>query len=466
MGADHAEHSVAEDLVCGWLAVLRTAPAMLTDVELPRRVDKVDFVALEDVLNDPACLSDFTTSSPRSRVEKLTMVALWLEELSPHRLPFSLRSRAVRLRFLVWSLPFRARAIGYHGDVLPTRGIPPLDVPAPDLGVLLKADGKVLEYARVARDEWLEHLRYWQDDPWLAARHLLDPAGFERELRLVTHALPPGSPLKRRAGDPGLSLVSRAVTEREARDDRGRVAAEVAETHWLPRGAIAGGVAALYPGDHRARLLLAAAFALLTVAPVLLALRYAEGARWAALIELAGGLVYATVRKPPHDVLLLLRLPAAAAAGALILLSFTPRWWLDAHAWRVGAGLAVASLLYLMLETRLHGATLGRAILRGALIWTVGILYAAVLSITVFGFVAPSVAEQGQCLVGWWTHDPFTPLSCGDRATTQTGAAPAGALVFMTGWSLTIGLAAQILWDDRPVTAPLGRLRNTRGAPR
>jgi len=37
-------------------------------------------------------------------------------------------------------------------------------------------------------------------------------------------------------------------------------------------------------------------------------------------------------------------------------------------------------------------------------------------------------------------------------------------LLLMTGWSLAVGLAAQILWDDRPVTAPLGRLRRVRGS--
>ncbi|MGH3942389.1 MAG: hypothetical protein ACRDTG_27965 [Pseudonocardiaceae bacterium] len=50
------------------------------------------------------------------------------------------------------------------------------------------------------------------------------------------------------------------------------------------------------------------------------------------------------------------------------------------------------------------------------------------------------------------------------RSLTLEGAAPAGVLLLMTGWSLPVGLAAQILWDDRPVTAPLGRLRRMRGS--
>jgi hypothetical protein len=37
-------------------------------------------------------------------------------------------------------------------------------------------------------------------------------------------------------------------------------------------------------------------------------------------------------------------------------------------------------------------------------------------------------------------------------------------LLLMTGWSFALGLAAQILWDDRPVTAPLGRIRRAKGA--
>jgi hypothetical protein len=150
----------------------------------------------------------------------------------------------------------------------------------------------------------------------------------------------------------------------------------------------------------------------------------------------------------------------------VVLLSLTARWWLAPRGWTVGVGLLVLAALYLVLESRLHGAG-WRAYPRGLALAVIGAGHAFVLSLAVLAFVAPSVADHGECLAGWWSANPWSgrtlPPGCADLGGGHA-AAPAGVLVLMTGWSLAVGLAAQILWDDRPVTAPLGRLRRVRGA--
>jgi hypothetical protein len=103
-----------------------------------------------------------------------------------------------------------------------------------------------------------------------------------------------------------------------------------------------------------------------------------------------------------------------------------------------------------------------------------GVLHTVLLSIVVLAFLVPALADHGQCLAGWWQHDPWQPLplstlggpnSCAAALSATNAAPPATTLLLMTGWSLSFGLAAQVLWDDRPVTAPLGRLRRIRGVP-
>jgi hypothetical protein len=137
--------------------------------------------------------------------------------------------------------------------------------------------------------------------------------------------------------------------------------------------------------------------------------------------------------------------------------------------WPVGAGLLLLAAFYLVLEARLHGAGRAWAYLRGLAVAAIGAGHAFVLSLVVLAFVAPVVAERGDCLSGWWAASPWAARTLGSGCTDLGGGhgeAPAAVLVVMTGWSLAVGLAAQILWDDRPVTAPLGRLRRVRGATR
>ncbi|MCR6488389.1 hypothetical protein M8542_36720 [Amycolatopsis sp. OK19-0408] len=454
-----------------WDMVLPTGMSPLPRLPLPAVTDRVDPVVLAGLLADPRCLDGFGAASGRRRTDLLAALAVWLEHLPAHLVPEPMRSRAARLRFVVWSLPFRLRALGEDADVLPERVDPPATRPGdqPPPPQMLQVDQAVLLLARTAREEWLSHLRAWQDDPWLSAVHHTDPARFEWELRWVTHAWPDDTAAADVRGR-RLALVARRAGDIERGDDQDRVAGEVAEHHWLPRAALPVGSRASGPGGRRR----AAAFGSLALAPLLLyAAQAGQLARWVALAQLAVGMVAVIAARPRRDALLLLRLPAASAAGALVLLSFTPRWWLDPDAWRVGLGLLAVSMLYLIIETRLHGVPVWAAVRRGTVIGLIGAGYAMTLSILILGFAAPSVAEDGQCLLGWWQHPPYTAhpylpaqaAACADALHAGAAAAPAGFVLLLTGWSLAVGLAAQVLWDDRPVTAPLGRLKRTRGGP-
>ena len=255
--------------------------------------------------------------------------------------------------------------------------------------------------------------------------------------------------------------------------DRGaydRVATDLAELHWLPRGAQRSAAVALLPTRPVVARLVPWLFPLAALVVVGLFLAtFAQAAAWSALGLLVLGVAAAGLLPSGLTGLGLLRVPAAAAVGLVVLMSLTPRWWLAPWGWTVGAGLLVLAVLYLVLELRLHGARRRAAYPRGLALAAVGAGHAFVLSLLVFAFVAPVVAERGECLAGWWSANPWAArILEGACADLNGGHAEArtGVLVLMTGWSLAVGLAAQILWDDRPVTAPLGRLRRVRGATR
>ncbi|MGH3980605.1 MAG: hypothetical protein ACRDRZ_16675, partial [Pseudonocardiaceae bacterium] len=243
-----------------------------------------------------------------------------------------------------------------------------------------------------------------------------------------------------------------------------------AELHWLPRGSLSSATAALLPDRPLVSRLLPWLFPLAALVVVgLFAATLAQAAAWSAVVLLMLGVAVAGFAPSRFTGLALLRVPSAAAVGLVVLLSLTPRWWLAPWGWTVGAGLLALAALYLVLELRLHGAGRWWAYPRGLGLAAIGAGHAFVLSLVVLAFVAPAVAERGECLVGWWSANPWVARTlegcCADLGGGH-GEAPAGVLVLMTGWSLAVGLAAQILWDDRPVTAPLGRLRRVRGATR
>lgn len=254
-----------------------------------------------------------------------------------------------------------------------------------------------------------------------------------------------------------------------SRTDHRRIAGDLADTQWLPRGSVLGAAAALLPDHPVLRRIGVCAFPAAALAVlVCLVVGHAGAARWTALLVLAAYVMAVAIVVPARlDALALLRLPAATVVGLGVLLSLTPRWWLASGGWKVGLGLMLVAGCYVVFESRMHGVDRGPALFRGAYVWVVGLLHAFVLSMVFLGFVVPVMGENGQCLAGWWSSGPFTArqlsLDCQRTVDATVAAAPAGVLLLMTGWSLAIGLVAQILWDDRPVTSPLGRLRRIRG---
>jgi len=424
---------------------------------------------LERALNNPRVLfPSADQDEPRECFRLLCTFALWLRHSPPGHVPRHLASRAARLRFAVWTLPPRMNWREWRSLTLEWSWSPG--------GHIELSREMVLAEARAARDDWLAQLNAWEDDPWLAARHQRKPAKLESDLRWLTTIWPrsrPGKPAWPGSGG-YLTLEPGGVQNRGAYR---RVATDIAELHWLPRGSLRSATAVLLP-RHRVTRFLPWLFPLAALGVVGIFIgTLVVGAYWvatlvqvavcSALVLLALGLVVAGAMPSRLIGLALLRIPAAAAVGQVVLLSLTPRWWLAPQGWTIGAALLGIALLYLVLESRLHGARRRWAYPRGVVIAGIGALYAFVLSLVVLAFVAPSVAERGECLAGWWLANPWSARPLLERCAELNGghaAAPAGVLLLMTGWSLAVGLAAQILWDDRPVTAPLGRLRRVRGS--
>jgi hypothetical protein len=431
----------------------------------PRRIRPDD---LERALDDPRILFPRTAQDDlRERLRVLFHFALWLRYSPP--VPQHLASRAARLRFEVWSLPPRLGWRGWRSMPVPwSMAEPPQDRRPTEL-----SKRRVLAEARAARDDWLTHLNNWEDDPWLAARHQRDPGALEADLRWLTTTWPRPP----RDEPPWPDRPRYLDLEPEGSQDRSayqRVATDLAELHWLPRGSLRSASAALLPHGRVRRFLpwLFPLGALLAVGLFVSTLVWATAWLVPAAVGVAAGVLVVGIgvagAVPSRlSALGLLRIPAAVAVGQVVLLSLTPRWWLASSGWVVGAGLLVVAALYLVLESRLHGARLRWAYPRGLVLAGIAACYAFVLSLVVLAFVAPSVAERGECLNGWWSGNPWSARAlepaCAELNGGQAGA-PAGVLLLMSGWSLAVGLAAQILWDDRPLTAPLGRLRRVRGA--
>ena len=462
--------------------VVASAAATGGQVELPDHPQPVIQPGdLERALNNPRVLFSSTDQGEsRERLRLLCTFALWLRYSPPGHVPPHLASRAARLRFTVWTLPPRMNWEQWRSLTLKWSWSPRDDLPRSQEGDYLPLSrDMVLAEAQAARDDWLARLNAWEDDPWLAARHQREPRKLESDLRWLTTTWP-----RPRRGEPDwpggpscLKLEPKGVKDRSAYR---RVATDLAELHWLPRGSLHSASAALLPERPVIRLLtwlfplaaltvvgLFAATLLPATALAVVGLSVdtlVSAAVWSALILLTLGFVAAGLMPSRLIGLALLRIPAAAAVGQVVLLSLTPRWWLAPSGWTVGAGLLGIAALYLVLESRLHGALRRWAYPRGLLIAGIGALYAFLLSLVVLAFVAPSVAERGECLAGWWSADPWSVRPLINEGCDGQAAAPAGVLLLMTGWSLAVGLAAQILWDDRPVTAPLGRLRRVRGS--
>ena len=104
--------------------------------------------------------------------------------------------------------------------------------------------------------------------------------------------------------------------------------------------------------------------------------------------------------------------------------------------------LVLAGVTYLVVESRLHGTSAGGALRRGLGVWVIGLGWATIIAafyIVLFGPLFTECFPIG--LAGW-------PRVLAFAVTTLA--------------VLDIGIFLQVLWEDRPVTYPLGALRFSR----
>jgi hypothetical protein len=448
-----------DETLGAYLAVLRTADIGGDSVVAGRTLVAMALVDLERALADPGVLADDDGTVPTRPVDRLRVLmrfALWLRLTPPGVLPVEFASRAARYRFLVWTLLVR---LGWPADLKVRNVTLDRDYPV--------GRREVLAEARSARSDWLGHLENREADPWLSARHSADPDLIEADLRWLTGTWPaPTSPAHNRP----LSLAFGTDQLSQEADHR-PVAQLVVEQHWIGRGALLAATTAYFPGSAWRRIVPSVTGPVVAAIPVLvIVLGFVDTGRWVAASVGAAAVLAAGLVPPTYTVLGLARVPAAVVVGEAVLLSLTPRWWTGAGGWRLGVALLVLALGYLVYESRAHGSRGRRALLRGAGLLLVGATYAFCISVAVLGFVAPALAERGECLDGWWTVGPFEARMPGTECVRKLDLGPgtqlpaaAGVLTLMAGWSLGVGLAAQVLWDDRPVSAPLGRVRRVKG---
>jgi hypothetical protein len=139
----------------------------------------------------------------------------------------------------------------------------------------------------------------------------------------------------------------------------------------------------------------------------------------------------------------LLRLPAASTVGFLVLITLPEDWWQRPTPLTAAPILASAAYGYLAIEARNHGVAPLAAIARAAAVWTIGAGHAFLVSLIGLAGVAPAFAANGS---GLWS-------------SPSTSGVPGAVLLLATSWCLAVGVFSQILWDDRPITAPLAHLR-------
>lgn len=146
----------------------------------------------------------------------------------------------------------------------------------------------------------------------------------------------------------------------------------------------------------------------------------------------------------------LLRYPAAAAFGLFALLALPMNWWSDPHPrWGIAAFVLVAGALgYLVVEVRNHNVSGRQAFCRALGVLFIGAVHAFLLSLIVLVFVAATYTESAP------DGDGRIPMH---QLWHTTGLAWQ-VLALATAWSLVVGVFSQILWDDRPITAPLAHL--------
>lgn len=357
-----------------------------------------------------------------------------------------LRPLAARLLFLVTSEPMKFRRRDTRASSGGTK-------PPPGWGIIaVRALGHrswhlLAAECQKARREWLRFLGTYESHPFLASAH---PPEFEEELRALVFSRSRFSRLL------GISVLHLGDAADLTAEDKA-VLGEVTELHFLPRFDLISTAAVACRQDQPGRVAgrvvtgaaaLAAGAATVVCAALLLISQAAWLAALCLVIVLAGIMVFGRGWAAPW----LLRFPAAAAIGVIALISLSPGAWIAAPpgGWRAAVVLSLAAYGYLVVEARNHRVA-GRALLIRSLgVALVGAVYSLMVALIGLVYVGPAFAGRGAAITALWDN----------RSYSHAGL----ALWLTASWCLAVGVFSQILWDDRPITAPLAHL-SWRGGP-
>jgi hypothetical protein len=355
---------------------------------------------------------------------------------------------AARLRFLVLSEPFRHRG----RDTDPWLATCRLSQFGHD-GLFGKVFGddswhELVGRCREARWTWQEALDGFQSHPLLA---MATSSGLEAELGLLVF----------RTGHAGWPLVVSRETltlpGKITADDRA-IADDMADRHLLPRfqltrvAALALITSTRWRNNWRIPLMLPPCVSAAT-AITLAAHGHFRQAAWLALgtylLIGLGALFAGRMFAAPW----LLRLPAAATAGLLLLITLPPAWWATPNGgWGPPAALVAAALGYLIIEVRNHGAARGATIVRALGVGAAGALHSFLVCLAGLVLIAPAYVDTKTK-----EHQPIVRIS--SRFTAADLAGSWYLLSLAASFCLAVGVFSQILWQDRPITAPLAHSR-------
>jgi len=357
-----------------------------------------------------------------------------------------LRPAAARQRFLLLTEPLRHSPGPVGGWPVDDRyGLIPVGLVEDVFGT--GAGHDVIGRCRQARWIWGRYLAGYQDHPLLATA-----TGEQLEAELDTVAF------RTESATAPLVLSWRAIIgEATPSVDDWAAAADLAERHLLPRFRILRVLRlCLHPRDTAPRWVTATAAAVATSASGAVALAAggwfipAAATSVACFLLLAAGVV---VIGQAWAAAWLLRLPAAGALGLAALTTLHPDWWQDSRHWAPAAlALIAASYGYLAVEARNHGVAPAQALGRALGVTAIGLVHALLVTLIGLVVIVPEYAENGTALSGLWDHHgvPY------HQWPVSTGWA---VLLSGTAWCLAAGVFSQVLWDDRPITAPLAHLR-------
>lgn len=313
---------------------------------------------------------------------------------------------------------------------------------------------RLAETARAARSAWLDYLLHYEDYPLIAG--IQPEREGERLLDVdLREVLPAGRSERLTAPHP---------IDRGERAFRSLLARELFARRFDLRG-----VCNTLPSDLPTRGVAWAVAMLLGLAPLSVIVAWLVTG-WDAppgvvsdgvSFLLGGGLVaglagYAVLvgsvpaRSERLTYPFLLRLAASVVVGTVVVASLNQRWlgqiatqeppgWMAI--WITGGALA-AACAYLLVEARLHGSHGWQAARRAAVVALIGVAHATFAALVLL-VVADPVLELAA------THAP------GDTGRLRM-------VTVVAATALAGGVFLQILWEDRPVTYPLGVLRYRR----